>query len=202
MQPRTETLVVAALLLAAAFASWGLWLGEVVWLKGWAGIAWLSGFNWSAIPIAAIVAVACSYAVSFNAPGRGRRNFVALAFALALVAFIFARAAGVEVLSSWGPNPLGLLAIGVIVLMGIAVAAGFTAAASRWLAQLHWWTAALVLLALLLVIPLSFATIKVFPALNGSVDQVHAIKMGYPPFWVALLLPLALRLGRRRKPSG
>jgi len=38
----------------------------------------------------------------------------------------------------------------------------------------------------------------VFPAVNGSTDQIHAIKMGYPVFWTALLIPVAMGLGRKR----
>ena len=38
--------------------------------------------------------------------------------------------------------------------------------------------------------------------LNGSTDEIHAIKMGYPVFWTALLVPSALRLGKKANPPG
>jgi hypothetical protein len=52
---------------------------------------------------------------------------------------------------------------------------------------------------LILVLPLSFTTIRMLPALNGSTDELHSIKMGYPVFWAALIVPLALRIGRKTR---
>lgn len=63
---------------------------------------------------------------------------------------------------------------------------------------MHFWAAILLALAFLAVLPLSFATIKHLPAINGSIDQIHSIKMGYPVFWSALLTPLAVYLGQKR----
>jgi hypothetical protein len=41
-----------------------------------------------------------------------------------------------------------------------------------------------------------------FPALHdGMHDEMLPIKMGYPVLWTALLVPLALRLGRKRRPA-
>jgi hypothetical protein len=184
-----------SLLIAAGFVAWSLWLGEVCLVKGWAGLAWLDGFNWSVLPVCAVIAVACSYAVSPQAGWRGRMKFVLAGFVLTAGAFVVARGAVIDFFSAWVVpyHPLVSLAAA-----GLAVSAGLTAAAGRWLAPVHAWTAAVVAAALIAVPPLSFVTVTAFPAVNGSTDAIHAVKMGYPVLWTALLMPLALRLGRRR----
>jgi hypothetical protein len=189
----------SALLIAAAFLCWGLWLGEVVWVKGWDSLAWLD-FNWSALPICAVIVVTSSYVVSPDAGWRGRTTFVVFAFALTTGAFVAGREALIDLFSVWVVpyyQPLVTLAAA-----GLAVSAGLTMAARWCLAPVHVWTTAVVIAALVLVLPLSFMTVMVFPALNGSTNDIHAVKMGYPVLWTALLVPLALRLGRRRRRFG
>jgi hypothetical protein len=191
------TLLRALLLIVAAFAARGLWLGEVCWVKGWVGLAWLDGFNWSSLPICAVIVVTSSYVVSPDAAWRERILFVLFGFALTTGAFVAGRQAMIEIGSAWvfpfyGP-------IVTLAAAGLAVSVGLTAAAGRWLAPVHVWTTVAVIVALVLVLPLSFMTVTVFPALNGSTDEIHAIKMGYPVLWTALLVPLALRLGRKRR---
>jgi hypothetical protein len=114
--------------------------------------------------------------------------------ALTTGAFAAGRWAIFEIVQLWIPDarPFAVLAAA-----GLAVSGGLTAAAGRWLAPVHIWTAAAVIVALFLVLPLSVATITAFPALNGATDEIHAVKMGYPVLWTALLVPLALRLGRK-----
>jgi hypothetical protein len=190
-----------------------LWPGEVVWLKGWASLAWLDEFNWSSLPICAVIVVTASYIVSADAPWRERTKFVAFGFAITIWAFKEGRWAIMELFmdlpAAWPgykpaitqvPSDVAVSA-GTLVVSGLAVSAGLAAAASRWLAPLHVWTTVVVIVALLLVLPLSVITVMEFPALNGETDEIHAIKMGYPVLWTVLLVPLALRLGRKRRPA-
>jgi hypothetical protein len=189
----------ASLLIATAFAAWGLWLGEVCFATGWAGLAWMRGFNWSALPICAAIAVTSSYAVAPGAGWRERTKFILAGWALMAGAFAVGREAVIDFFSAWVVPYYPALVM--LAAAGLAVSAGLTAAASRWLAPLHAWTAAAVAAALVLGLPLSVTTIAAFPALNGATDEIHAVKMGYPVLWTALLVPLALRLGRRRRSS-
>jgi hypothetical protein len=52
-----------------------------------------------------------------------------------------------------------------------------------------------------LSLPCAYLTIRFIPALNHSRDFIHAVKMGYPAFWLVLFCGLATRLsyglGRR-----
>jgi hypothetical protein len=186
------------LLVAGALAAWSLWLAEVCWVKSWAGLAWLSGFNWSALPICALIIIMSSYSVSEHAGWPERKRFVTFGFILTIIAFGAARWAVFELFSGIMFTRVGFEAAIVIVAAGLTVSVGLTVSANRWLAPLYGWTGILVAVALMLVLPLSFVTIKALPALNGSTDQIHSIKMGYPVFWTALLIPLALRLGRKK----
>jgi hypothetical protein len=180
------------LFLGGAFAAWCLWLTEVLWVKGWAGLVWLSGFNWSALPICALIVIMASYFVTAHTRWSKRMMFFGVGWVITVGAFAIARWAAFELFSGAGLGAaIFLLIAGLIVAMGLAISA------NRWLAPLHYWTGILVGVALLLVLPLSVATIRMFPAFNGSTDQIHSIKMGYPIFWTAVLVPLAMRLGRR-----
>ena len=203
----------SSVLIIAAFVAWALWLAEVVWVKGWASLAWLDVFNWSSVPICAVIVVTASYFVSADAPWRERTKFVAFGFALAIWAFKEGRWAMMEFfmdlpfpLPGYKPTITVILSdvavsVGTLVGSGLAVSVGLVAAASRWLAPLYIWTTVVVVVALLLVLPLSFLTVTVFPARNGGTDELHAIKMGYPVLWTARLVPLSLRVGRRRHSS-
>jgi hypothetical protein len=187
-----------SLLLVSAFAAWGLWLAEVCWIKGWTGLAWLNGFNWSALPICALIVLTVTYFVPVDARWPRRTIFVVVSWVLTVGAFATARWAVFHLFTRWFfPGRAGLGPAIILLLAGMVVSAGLTVATNRWLASVHDWTALLVAAGLLLVVPLSIATIKMFPVLNGSTDEIHSIKMGYPVFWTALLIPVALRLGRR-----
>jgi hypothetical protein len=189
----------SSLLIVAAFVAWGLWLGEVCWVKGWASLAWLDSFNWSSLPICAVIAVSCSYFVTPGAGWRERMKFILFGSALATGAFVAGRWAIFEFFSSW--LFVNYVAIAELAAAGLTVSVGLTAATSRWLAPLHIWTAGAVIVALVLVLPLSIITVIEFPALNGGTSEIDATKMGYPVLWTALLVPLALRLGRKHRRS-
>jgi hypothetical protein len=191
-----------SLFLAGAFAAWGLWLAEIHWVKGWAGLAWLSGFNWSALPACALIVVMASYCVTAHARWAHRAMFLGVAWVIAVSAFAMARWAAFELFAGGFPGREVPGPGFVLLIAWVIVPVGFTIAGKRWLAPLHYWTGTLVAIGLLLVLPLSFATIKVFPAFNGSTDQIHAVKMGYPVFWTAVLIPVAMGLGRKRGRSG
>jgi hypothetical protein len=178
-----------------ALAAWALWLAELFWVKGWTGPAWAESFNWSALPICALIATSCSYFLAPSAPWPPRRLFIGTAFALNVTAFVVARWALTHIYGGRaliGPDPLDLT---VLWLASLMLATGVATAADRWLAPLKIWTVALIWTALYLAVLLSTATVAVFP-ISGS-DRYDGFKVGYQVFWLALLLPLSLRLARK-----
>ena len=193
--------ILISLFLAGVFAAWGLWIADVWWVKGWAGLAWLSGFNWSAFPICLLIVIMSSYLVAKHIRVSERIIFVGFGCLITIAAFAMTRWAAFELFAGSISVRPGLEAIVVLVIAGLIVSVGLTVSANRWLAPLHYWTGILVAVGLFLVLPLSFGTIKIFPAFNGSTDQIHAVKMGYPVLWTAVLIPIALRLGRKAQPA-
>jgi hypothetical protein len=186
-----------SLFLGGALVAWGFWLVELRWVKGWAGLAWLSGFNWSVLPACAVIVLMASYCVTADARWPRRVMFLGVGWAIAVSAFAMARWAAFELFSGGFPGRAVPGPGFVLLIAWLMVPVGFTIAGKRWLGPLHYWTGTLMAADLLMVLPLSFLTIKVFPALNGSTDQIHAIKMGYPVFWTAMLIPAAMGLGRK-----
>jgi hypothetical protein len=188
-----------SLLPLGALVSWGLWIAEVCWIKGWTGLAWLSGFNWSTVPISALIVTVASYVVVSRTPRSARMSFIGVGWIVTLAAFAIGRQASFELFSGPVAGRQGHFAVIVLASTGIILSVCLVGSASRWLRPLHYWTTILVAVGFVLVLPLSFVTIRVFPAFNGSTDQIHAIKMGYPVFWATLLVPIALFLGRKRR---
>jgi hypothetical protein len=73
------------------------------------------------------------------------------------------------------------------------------AAAMRWLlVPVSWWTAALVVVAVVLALPLGMLTIMVLPPPCGGTDYVAAVKVGYPIFWLNVLMGVASHVAVRR----
>jgi hypothetical protein len=174
-----------------------LWLGEVCWVKGWTGLAWLSGFNWSAVPICLLVVVLCGWLMNGHPPWSARLKFFAAGFIASLAAFVVERFVAFELFSGGAPAGLTVVVAGAFILGVALVPIVVPVVSKRWLAPTSYLAVLYLFGALLLVLPLSFATVRVLPALNGSSDEIHAIKMGYPVFWTALLVPTALRLGKK-----
>lgn len=182
-----------------ALIAWSMWWTEIWWVKGWNSLAWLSGYNWSAIPICLCIAAVSSIALGRAIPPMQRLRFVAIAALLMWAAFDIGRAALFEVGTAWTTRS-GLLFdtwLASLLLADVGVAFALFFCAHKLIAPLRPWTGLLLLLALSAVAPLSAVTIHLIPALRGQTDAVHAVKMGYPVFWTALLVPLCLWLGRK-----
>lgn len=195
-QPRAWRAVLLVVLLGACVA-WSMWWTEIWWIKGWSSLAWLSGYNWSAIPICLCIAAVSSVALGRAIPLARRLRFVAIASLLMWAAFDIGRAALFEFGHAWFPRT-GLVDtwLATLLLANVGVAFALVFCTHKMLAPLRPWTGLLLLLGLSAVAPLSAATIQLIPAVRGQTDAVHAVKMGYPVFWTALLVPLCLWLGR------
>lgn len=185
------------LLLAGAVVAWSLWLGEVCIVKGWEGVAWLSGFNWASLPICVVIVVVTAIFVPSRGLQTSKLKFVGTGVVITVIAFFLARRSAFELFSGATTASIGVMAFATLALTATAVSVGLTIAGNRWLSKLHRWTAGLLILGLVLTLPMSYVTIRLLPALNGSTDMVHAVKMGYPVFWTVILVPLAIRAGAR-----
>jgi hypothetical protein len=202
----------AAVVVSLGLVSLALWRGEVELTKGWAGLSWLNGYPWSAVPVCALVATSVlvgllaaeTEAVQFRGVRRRRAGFIALAAGIAWLSFEIARR-WLETSQGWlmfAAPPLStrigwlLPPVGSIALCSV----GFFVAIDRLLLRLRAWTVALFAAALMLVMPASWLLLQLLPA-HGYTDEIHAIKAGYPTLWTNLLMAgagaLAARFARR-----
>src|SRR5262249_37610769 len=138
--------------------------------------------------------------MSARAAWREHTIFTAAGRVIAVAAFGLARWVAFELFSrslglppTFGWQPFIAAAVAGLLL----VSAGLTLAANRRPAAMHYWTGFLLAARLLAVMPLSIATITIFPTLKGNTDEIPSIKMGYPVFWTAVLVPLRCALGAK-----
>jgi hypothetical protein len=186
--------------------SLALWRGEVELIKGWAGLSWLNGYPWAAVPVCALVAAsvlatslaaappAAREAIQPRGVGRACVTFLAIAAGIAWVSFEIARR-WLETSHAWlmfSPPPLAtrigwlMPAVGSITWCAV----GFFVAIDRLLLRLRPWCIALFAAALILVMPASWLSLQLVPA-HGYTDPLHAIKAGYPMLWTNLLMGAA-----------
>jgi len=187
-----------------------LWLTEVLWIKGWQGLRWLEGYPWAAVPVCLLVALGALIAIRGETvrPVRRPASFVVAVGITSWTSFEIAR---VSLIALHTPNWLFLdpglhaLALRISVLsplmrlaLALALASvGVYVSVRFFLRPMSRWTILYLAAALLLVIPASLLTIRVVPAINGTTDYLHAVKMGYPTFWTVVLVGAAVALGCR-----
>jgi hypothetical protein len=208
MTGRARALVRAAVVVALGLVAFGLWLWEVLKVKGWPGLAWLNGYPYAAIGVVALVAVAILVVVGDRrTPARRFAAFLACATSIGLGCFELARE---SIFALYSRDHLAILnagslasrigtvaAIAALPVAAVLAAVGIWAAVRFFLRRLTAWTILFLVVALGLVVPASMLTVRVFPALYGYTDHVHAVKMGYPVFWVVVLVAAAVALGSR-----
>jgi hypothetical protein len=190
--------VAVAILGLVAF---GLWLAEVVWVKGWPGLAWLSGYPYAAVGVAALVAVGVLVALGARPSPVRIAGFIACTTSVGLGCFELSREAILNfsgsghVPPSFGASWAGLAALPLSALLA---AVGLFATVRGFLSPLPAWTILYLVVAFGVVLPAAMVTIHVFPAIHGGyTDYVHAVKMGYHGFWVVVLTAAAVALGAR-----
>ncbi len=180
----------------AAVLALCLWRAGIAWFNGGEGLAWLDGFQWGAIPVCAVIAAACATAVVARDRDPVRLAlFMLLTWAVCFSAFAAGRG---ELYEMFGGSLVADATPAIrLLLYAVAVSVSLPWLASRLLAPLHWWTALLCLGALPLADFLAYLTVAYFPDGRHS-DEFNAIRLGYPAFWIALLLPAALWGGVKR----
>jgi hypothetical protein len=177
----------ALAVLGLALSSFAIWRVEVECIRGWAGLNWLRGYPWAAIPTCALVAASVLTCVAAVVPVKRGRSlpFVAVATAVVWIAFEIARrwlcedygylvlvGSGVPA-SHWVVSPLLSVLISVF---------GIQQGIHRLLRPIAAWTALLFLSAVALVWPLCLLSLQIAPP-HGYRDVIHAIKAGHPMFW-------------------
>jgi hypothetical protein len=185
----------------------------VRFVKGWAGLNWLGGYPWAAVPVCLAIALAAWIGAGSRKPRSADRfiAFLFLAWGLLLLCFELARSS-LYTLHSVGylryfPD---LLKQGsfwsrlhdLVLLLGVPLAIllaglGLCLLARLFLPRVSRWTLLFLLLGLVLIMPASLATCHVLSAIDYRTDYFHAVKMGYPAFWAVVLVGTAVMFGRK-----
>jgi hypothetical protein len=208
---KSTKLQVFLVVLIAVFAN-ALWLGEIVWIKGWAGTNWLKGSMGSALLICLLVPVAVLLMVDRfqRLPPTKISGFVLISAIVLMICYEITRA------SLFRIHALGFLdhlmqghlrqnlsdfAVLAGIPFAIALAGLILPVILNLMIQPMKRTAFFYFVgAFLLTVPASLVSIHIFPALDGSTDYIHAVKMGYPAFWTVLLTAVAAGLSRQKEP--
>lgn len=161
-------LVKTLVIIAGAFVAFGLWLVEVCYITGWAGTKWAESYSWSGIPICILIAVLCSYYVVSPLRRPRRLLFIISATLLTLISYTVAREAILDMFSAGSGYPailiffeskLGIGPLALVVIFFFVMPIGMAWLANRFLAPLRAWTFLLVIVVLIVVLPLAYATI-------------------------------------------
>jgi hypothetical protein len=124
-----------------------------------------------------------------------------IAFGTSLSVLCFAITRNWLLQERWPMGGVSVADIALSPLLSILLASVGFHMFTRWtLVPISHWSIVLIAVALLVTPVLSMATVQVLPALHGQTDLVHAVKMGYPTFWVTILLPAATELALRLQP--
>ncbi len=199
---------VVSMLVLLAFLGLGCWLHEVLVVRGWEGLAWLSSFPLAAIPGCLFVVLASLVPVwGLAAVLRWKVGlYGVLAWGVALGSFTIARAAMYSSFGRFGmmlamhpdTRVSYLLSVFGWLFLALVLTSAGMGLGVRWLGfPVRRRTVLFLALALVAVFPASALTIQVLPALHGQRDFIHAVKMGYPVFWTILLVAGAVALGRQ-----
>jgi hypothetical protein len=185
-----------------------LWQFELLRRIGWPGLRWLDHPSWSVHVI--YLLFACALAVGAGAPAPRawswwrRVAFFAAIYLLSSLCLDMVKVGVAQLFfvgyATW-LDPIQAipgLSHALLPLGGLLLALGTSTAVHLLHAPLRRFRCGFfMLVALVAVGPASFLTVLVFPAHDGSTNFIHAIKMGYPAFWVIVLSSAAVAASRR-----
>lgn len=204
--PRFRAVYAAAGVLFLGVVSNVLWLVEVMTIKGWEGLAWLDGFPLAALPVCLCASAAALIPVLRRTRVGAPRAalFLAGATVASLTAFSVARIWFHAMNARFVPPPWWGLVLPPTFAV-LTASGGFTLAARLLLAgnpraRVSGLFPALVALAVTGTNAVAYLTIQLLPAVNGDRDYIHCVKMGYPCFWVSVLLGSAMAASLRAPP--
>lgn len=176
-----------------ALLAYGLWVAEIHYIIGWEGAEWLSYSHYSVFGIAALLVV--SYLLPFwflpsTSFNRLAKAGVELYF-LVLAAYFLEKLILLTLFTQF----YGFLDRDWLLMLQILVFAmttlSFYFITQRWLKPLHWQQMLVFGAALLLPYPLSLLSLRFLFNFNNGYEFTDAFKMGYPFFWIVLLMGIA-----------
>jgi hypothetical protein len=171
-----------------------LWLGEILFIKGWHGLSWLHGSLYS--PYLSTLFVVAAFLTPFVADNSLTKKNAGIAFCLLyLISIIFYWLGRIvacfpymylfwTTAQYYLMNFLGLLLFPLFAICYWFITQKFI----RKTKKIHILYLTLFSLA---VLPLSMMSIWICPGFGAGDGEIDAVKMGYPVFWMAMMVGLA-----------
>lgn len=173
----------------------GLWLFEILQIKSWYGLNWLSGSLYSP-HIATFIAVFAFMTPLIISRQVAIKKIVTPTFIL-YAASILCFEVGKQLCYKLYCRFCFWTTIDIVIILSIAFTLFIFLGLSYWLTTQTLikrnkkvnilYTTTL----LLLTIPLSLVTVQVNPGFGSGTGWVDAVKMGYPIFWITIMLGLS-----------
>ncbi len=184
------------IVIALALMCWAAWIIEIKWIVGWTGLQWLLTDLYSPYLICFLVALA--YILPFLLKyGRVDSKLILTFltfFVINLTAYLLSE---VVFKTLYTPNPVALskgesisirfLHLAIFVLYAL----GYYFITDKLIMKIARQSIAVFMLCVVSMFVLGIGTNFVFRGFGSSYGFIDAIKMGYPQFWICLLMGLA-----------
>jgi hypothetical protein len=170
-----------------------LWLFEIVGIKGWYGLGWLSQGQLYT-PFIATLLVVISFLIPFILSRKTTLVKVSFSIVILYAVSIISFLTGEQLLHGiycklcfWTTGDMVMIYVKAFVIFTFTgIAYGFVT--NRFIKKNKSINKIMIIGMLLMVIPLSLATVTLFPGFGRGIGWVDAVKMGYPVFWTTFLL--------------
>lgn len=176
-----------------ALAAYALWFAEINYFIGWEGTEWLSYSHYSVFVIAALVVVAylLPLRLLMNKPLNRLAKAGTELYFVVLAAYFLEKLILLTLFTQF----YGFLDRDWLLVLQVLVVAmtatSFYFITQRWLEPLRWQQVLVFTGALLLPYPLSLLSLRFLFNYGEGSGVTAAFKMGYPFFWVVLLMGIA-----------
>jgi len=194
MQDSTHTqhnwLPLFLLPLTLAILSNALWLGELTQIVGWESMAWLAHLHYSVFIIAllAVVAYVMPFRLIHRTPWLQIGQAVLEIYPATLIAFFLAK----TILFSIHTRLYGYfnfyIFVGLLILVVLLISFSIHLVTLKLMRRVRFTHGFYIAIGIVMTVPLSLATVRLIPGLNGDTSFVSAVKMGYPFFWIVILM--------------
>ena len=191
-------------MLLLSFVTFALWLFEILFSKGWYSLQWLSGTLYS--PYLTTFIVVLAFLMPFMVSKQVAGKKLLLSAGILYTVSIFCYEAGKQLCYSlycrfcfWSLKDIILL-FSVALVLFVLIGFVFWFVAHKFIKRSKKINIVYMCLLALAVIPLSLFTIRVNKGMGHGVDWVDTVKMGYPVFWITLLMGVSGILMAKQKP--
>lgn len=183
------------IVLAFSVTGTGIWLYEIVKLKGWYNLSWLQETLFAPYFLTLIAVMA--FLVPFQIYGFADFRKIAFPAIILYVISIVCYEAGKYLCFNTYRSFYEFSNLELIYLLSISLLLFLVIGLSYWLMSNVWMkknkkaNAIFIALFALLTIPLSMISVKVIPGFGSGSDWIDAVKMGYPVFWMIASLGIS-----------